>query len=216
MDAQIFHEFVPVESLGEARPPRHWARTVEAGVEYAIALTTASGLWGTYLGDTVRFASLRPHRVRFTGRTEQFLNAFGEHLRAADAEAAIVSACAATAASVVEFHVAPILPTAASQRRGHQWFVEFAREPDDRTAFVRALDDALRARNVDYDEHRRDATDLSMPRLVAVPRGTFLAAMAGEGRSGGQHKVPHVRGDRRFAAALEALTRCAESSLAAN
>ena len=202
MDVGIFHEFVPVEALGTERPPRHWAGTVETGVEYAIAVTTASGLWGSYIGDTVRFESLRPHRIRFAGRTEQFLNAFGEHLRAVDVQAAMIAACAKADAQVAEFHVAPMYPTRESLRRGHEWIVEFARPPLDAAKFVQALDEALRARNVDYDEHRRKAADLPLPTLVAVPAGTFHATMRHEGRSGGQHKIPHVRNDRSFAAAL--------------
>jgi hypothetical protein len=202
MDAGVFHEFVPVEELRAERPTRHWAGTVETGVEYALALTTASGVWATFLGDTVRFESLRPHRIRFAGRTEQFVNAFGEHLRAGEIEAALVAACAATNASAVECHVAPLYPTAESRLRGHEWFVEFARPPDDEGVFVRVLDDTLRTRNVDYDEHRRGGVDFAAPRLVPVARGTFRAAMQREGRSGGQHKIPRTRNDRSFAASL--------------
>jgi hypothetical protein len=204
MDAGVFHEFVPVEELGAERPVRHWAKTVETGVEYALALTTASGVWGCYLGDTVRFESLRPHRIRFAGRTEEFVNAFGEHLRASDAEAAFMAACAATNASAVEFHVAPRYPTVHQRTRGHDWFVEFARPPADEAAFVRELDAALRRRNVDYDEHRHGSADLAPPRLVRVARGVFREAMRLEGRSGGQHKVPRTRNDRSFASSLEA------------
>jgi hypothetical protein len=202
MDAGVFHEFVPVDELGAASPTRHWAGTVETGIEYALALTTASGVWGCYLGDTVRFESLRPHRIRFAGRTEQFVNAFGEHLRAADIDAALVAACAATNARAVECHVAPLYPSAEYRVRGHEWFIEFERPPADERAFVRALDDALRARNVDYDEHRRGGTDLAEPRLVQVARGTFRAAMQREGRSGGQHKIPRTRNDRAFVRSL--------------
>lgn len=207
MDAGVFHEFVPVEELGAARPVRHWAGTVETGVEYALALTTASGVWGCFLGDTVRFESLRPHRIRFVGRTEAFVNAFGEHLRAADAEAALVAACAATNARAAEFHVAPLYPTAVSGARGHEWFVEFVRAPLDEREFVRVLDETLRARNVDYDEHRGGGADLALPRLVLVAPGTFRAAMQREGRSGGQNKVPQARNDRSFVASLDAVRR---------
>jgi len=205
LDAGIFHEFVPIETLGSEVPVRHWAANVETGVDYALAVSTASGVWGSYIGDTVRFESLRPHRLRFTGRTEQFLNAFGEHLRAADAQAAVAEACAVARASVVEFHVAPIYPTRDSLARGHEWLVEFAHAPADLPAFVRELDTALRARNVDYDEHRRRAADLPLPTLVPVPRGTFYEAMRREGRVGGQYKVPPVRNDRRFADLLRSL-----------
>jgi hypothetical protein len=205
MDAGIFHEFVPVEALGDERPPRHWAGTVETGVDYAIAVSSASGLWGSFIGDTVRFVSLRPHRLRFAGRTEQFLSAFGEHLRASDVEAAMVAACAATGARCAEFHVAPIYPTAESLRRGHQWFVEFDRPPTEPAAFVRALDAALQQRNVDYEEHRRHDADLPLPELRSVPPGTFYRAMKRQGRIGGQHKVPHLQNDRRFADVLLSL-----------
>jgi hypothetical protein len=207
MDAGVFHEFVPVEELGCAQPTRHWAGTVEAGVEYALALTTASGVWGTFLGDTVRFESLRPHRIRFAGRTEQFVNAFGEHLRAAEGEAAMVAACAATNARVAEFHVAPLYPSPGSLARGHEWFVEFVRMPADEREFVRVLDETLRGRNVDYEEHRGGGAGLALPRLVPVAPGTFRAAMQREGRSGGQHKVPHARNDRSFVTSIEAARR---------
>jgi len=207
MDAGIFHEFVPVEALGSERPPRHWAGTVETGVEYAIAVTTASGLWGSLIGDTVRFTSLRPHRLRFAGRTEQFLSAFGEHLRDVDVEAAVVVACEQTGARIAEFHVAPIYPSADSRRRGHQWFVELDLPPPDPDAFVRALDTALQRRNVDYEEHRRHDADLPLPELCPVPPGTFYAAMRRLGRIGGQYKVPHVQNDRHFAELLLEVVR---------
>jgi hypothetical protein len=209
MDAGVFHEFVPVEELGTERPVRHWAATVETGVEYALALTTASGVWGCYLGDTVRFESVRPHRIRFAGRTEQFVNAFGEHLRVAEIDAALVAACAATNASAVECHVAPLYPSAESRLRGHEWFVEFERPPNDEREFIRVLDAALRACNVDYDEHRRGGADLAAPRLVKVARGSFRAAMQREGRSGGQHKVPRTRNDRSFVRSLAGADRLA-------
>lgn len=202
MDAGLFHEFVPAQCVGDPSPPRHWARDVETGVDYAIALSSASGLWGAYVGDTVRFESLRPHRLRFTGRIEQFLNAFGEHLSGADVDAAIAKACAVSGADVVDFHVAPIYPTATSLQRGHEWFVEFARPPSSSDSFVTALDAELRKRNVDYDEHRAASVDLPAPTLHAVPAGTFYAAMRRQGRVGGQHKVPHLQNDRRFADTL--------------
>ena len=202
MDTGIFHEFVPVEALGSERPPRHWAATVETGVEYAIAVTTASGLWGSFIGDTVRFVSLSPHRIRFSGRSEQFLSAFGEHLRAADVEAAIVAACEKAGARVAEFHVAPVYPRADSLRRGHQWFIEPHCAPRNPQAFVAALDRALQRRNVDYQEHRHNDADLPLPEVVFVPAGTFYEAMRRLGRLGGQFKVPHVQNDRRFAEVL--------------
>ena len=110
MDSGLFYEFIPAEEVGGARPARRTVANVETGVNYAIALSTNSGLWSYLVGDTVRFTSLRPHRVRVTGRTQQFLSAFGEHLVVEDVEMAITAACRAAGAQVQDFHVAPIYP----------------------------------------------------------------------------------------------------------
>jgi hypothetical protein len=112
MDSGLFYEFIPAEEIGAAKPTRRTVADVETGVNYAIALSTNSGLWSYIVGDTVRFTSLRPHRLRITGRTQQFLSAFGEHLVAEDVELAITAACQATGAQVQDFHVAPIYPVA--------------------------------------------------------------------------------------------------------
>jgi hypothetical protein len=110
MDSGLFYEFIPAEEVGAARPARRTVADVETGVNYAIALSTNSGLWSYLVGDTVRFTSLRPHRVRVTGRTQQFLSAFGEHLVVEDVEMAIAAACRAAGAQVQDFHVAPVYP----------------------------------------------------------------------------------------------------------
>ena len=210
MDAGVFHEFVPVEELGAGRPRRLTAADVETGVEYAIAVTTVSGLYSSLIGDTVRFVSLRPHRIRFAGRTEQFLSAFGEHLRAADVEAAMVAACAATGATAREFHVAPVYPTRDSLRRGHQWFVEFARAPEEPGTFLETLDRTLQNRNVDYQEQRLRDAGVPLPEIIPVPPGTFgtiLAEQAREAGRGAQRKLPRLQNDRELAERIVALLR---------
>jgi hypothetical protein len=199
MDAGVFHELVPVTELAAAAPRRHWAADVELGVDYALALSTASGVWGTFVGDVVRFTSLRPHRVELVGRLAHFSNAFGEHLRESDVDGAVAAACAGSTARVVEVHVAPLYPTRVDLRRRHQWLVEFADSPADLAAFAHALDRELARRNVDYAEHRRNGADLAEPVVVPVPRGAFYAAMRRAGRLGGQFKVPRLADDRRFA-----------------
>jgi hypothetical protein len=110
MDSGLFYEFIPAAEVGGAPPARRTVADVETGVDYAIALSTNSGLWSYLVGDTVRFTSLRPHRVRVTGRTQQFLSAFGEHLVVEDVEMAIAAACRAAGAQVQDFHVAPVYP----------------------------------------------------------------------------------------------------------
>jgi hypothetical protein len=47
---------------------------VELHKNYAIVITTNSGLWRYLIGDTVRFTSLNPFKIRVTGRTKHHIN----------------------------------------------------------------------------------------------------------------------------------------------
>ena len=53
---------------------------VELDVNYAIVITTNSGLWRYKMGDTIKFTSLNPYRIKVSGRTKHFINVFGEEL----------------------------------------------------------------------------------------------------------------------------------------
>jgi hypothetical protein len=202
MDSGLFYEFIPAEELGAAKPTRRTVADVETGVNYAIALSTNSGLWSYLVGDTVRFTSLRPHRLRVTGRTQQFLSAFGEHLVVEDVEIAVAAACRATGAQIQDFHVAPIYPSGTDVRPQHQWLVEFLRPPADLNRFGASLDEALRRQNEDYAAHRQGDAGMRPPEIVALPPKTFYRAMKEIGRFGAQNKTPRLRNDRQFAEVL--------------
>jgi hypothetical protein len=203
MDAGLFYEFIPAEEVFcGARPTRRTVADVETGVNYAIALSTNSGLWSYLVGDTVRFTSLRPHRVRVTGRTQQFLSAFGEHLVVEDVELAVTAACRAAGAQVQDFHVAPIYPGGTDMRPRHQWLVEFLKPPADAEKFGAALDEALRRQNEDYAAHRQGDAGMRPPEVVTLPPKTFYRAMKEIGRFGAQNKAPRLRNDREFAEIL--------------
>jgi acyl-CoA synthetase (AMP-forming)/AMP-acid ligase II len=202
VDYGIFHEFVPVEDLGSGRPRRHTVANVELDRPYAIALTTPAGLWSYLLGDTVRFVARDPLRLAITGRIRHFVNAFGENVIVEEVERALVEACRRAEAEVVEFTVAPRYPAAGEPRGGHDWLVEFRREPLDPGAFARALDTALVELNADYRTKRRGDVGMLPPRLVALEPGSFHRWMRTAGKLGDQHKVPRVTNDRAVAEAL--------------
>ena len=71
-------------------------------------VTSINGLWRYEIGDTVEFTSTNPYRIRFSGRTRQFINAFGEELIVDNAERALAAACEQTGAVVEEYSVAPV------------------------------------------------------------------------------------------------------------
>lgn len=192
IDNGVFFEFIPVEHKDDANPPRLHIGEVEEGRDYAVVLSSNGGIWGYPLGDVVRFESLRPPRIRFAGRTQVDLSAFGEHLTLEMIETAIVEAGRKTGALVADYTVVPRFPTEAHPKPAHCWIVEFERKPDDPAVFMSQIDESLRSRNEDYAAHRSGDYGMSPPILVEVAQGTFYGWMRERGQLGAQHKVPRV------------------------
>jgi len=87
----IFYEFIPLEEYGKPGARRLSLKEVELHKDYALILTTNSGLWAYSIGDVVRFISKDPYRILVSGRTKHFTSAFGEHVIAFEVEEAIKS-----------------------------------------------------------------------------------------------------------------------------
>lgn len=212
VDTGLFYEFVPLEALAEARPPRPWLAQVEIGRDYALAVTTCAGLWSYLIGDTVRFVSLDPPRIVITGRTSYTLSAFGEHLIGEEIEDAVGDAARAIGRDVTNFTVGALVPGAEADDAagGHLYVVEFEAEPPgevDLAVFAARLDARLAALNEDYAVHRAGDFGMAPPRVTAVPPGTFAAWMQSRGKLGGQNKVPRVITDDALFRALLSFLR---------
>jgi len=194
-DNQLFFEFIPLEELDSKNPTRHWVKTIELGVDYAIAVTSCAGLFAYILGDTVKFVDRTPPRLLVTGRTSYYLSSFGEHLTGEDIEEAVGAATAAIGAQVTDYSVGSIFPDSENSRGRHLYIVEFSTPPPDEAQskrFLTTIDAVLSDRNDDYRAHRSGGFGLDPPQLNAVPRGTFAAWMKSRGQLGGQHKVPRI------------------------
>ncbi len=165
---------------------------VEVGKTYAMLITSNNGLWRYEIGDTVTFTSTDPYRIRFAGRTRQFINVFGEELIVDNADKALIEACRRTGAVVTEYSVAPCYMSIDHQG-AHEWIVEFATEPDSLENFAEALDQALRMVNSDYDAKRRST--IERQHLTVVEKGFFRNWL----RKRGKNKVPRLMNDRRIA-----------------
>jgi hypothetical protein len=190
-DHGIFYEFIPVDELGNARPSRHWLGNVQLGVNYAIVVSTCAGMWSHLIGDTVRFESLDPPLITFTGRTKYSLSAFGEHLISEEVENAFVAAGEAMGAQVAEWHVGPVFSGALGH---HRYVVEFVTPPASLEEFRNRLDADLIARNADYQAHRAEGVGIPAPELIQAQPDTFRDWMKSMGKLGGQHKVPRMDG----------------------
>ncbi len=189
-DHGIFFEFIPVEEVDSPHPARHWLATVEPGVNYAIVVSTCAGMWAHLIGDLVRFESLAPPLLTFTGRTRYWLSAFGEHLINEEVEGAIAHALAVTGAVLREWHIGPVF---SSARMGHHVLaVEFDAEPIDPVRFRDEVDRRLCRDNADYQAHRTGGAGLPPPALIIAAPGAFEAWMRSRGKLGGQNKVPRM------------------------
>lgn len=199
VDNGLFYEFVAPDELLSNAPTRHWLADVRTGVDYALVISSRSGLWAYVVGDTIRFVDLHPPRLLVTGRLSWFLSAFGEHLTGEEIEAAVSQAADAVHARIADFTVGAVFPDASDSRGGHTYIVEFTDpgpKPACITAFTQALDEMLCRRNDDYRAHRSGGFGLRPPEVIAAQHGTFATWMKQRGQLGGQHKVPRVINDQ--------------------
>ena len=193
----IYYEFLPESEWFSNNPIAIRLSEVEVGKHYAPVITTNSGLWRYVPGDTVLFTSKSPYKIKVSGRTKQFVNAFGEEVMVANTDKALAETCAAMGAQASEYTVAPVY-FSGKNKGGHEWVIEFEREPPDMEAFNKALDFNLQKINSDYEAKR--FKDMAMERLSLnpVPRGTFHSWLKMKGRYGGQGKVPRLANNRQY------------------
>lgn len=195
LDYGVYYEFIPVDELDKEYPQVINLSEVEIGKNYAMVITTNAGLWRYNIGDTVKFTSTSPHRIKISGRTKHFINAFGEEVIIENAETAISKACEVTGAVIDNFTAGPVY-LEKSKRGGHEWIIEFKKEPQDHEEFERILDETLRKINSDYDAKRMHNLALIAPKIHHVPEGTFYNWMKKRGKLGGQNKVPRLSNSR--------------------
>jgi hypothetical protein len=156
------------------------------------------------IGDTIKFTNLDPYRIKITGRTKHYLNVFGEELMVENADNAIEKTCRLTGAQITDYTVAPLFMNGRS-KGGHEWLIEFRKEPDDLFAFTRILDDSLKEVNSDYEAKRYLDMTLEMPRVHSAREGLFYDWMKVKNKLGGQHKVPRLSNERDYLEELMSL-----------
>ena len=197
LDYGIYYEFIPFEDIEKENPAAIGLEDVEIGRNYAMIITTNAGLWRYNIGDTVIFTSKNPYRIKISGRTKHFINAFGEEVIIENAEAAITEACKATNAVIDNYTAAPVFIENDKKGR-HEWIIEFRRDPNNADDFNRILDERLRKINSDYDAKRYRDMALIAPLVHHVPQGTFYEWMKKRNKLGGQNKVPRLSNSREY------------------
>ncbi len=195
IDYGVFYEFIPMDEFDKEQPTVVPLWGVETGKNYAMVISTSSGLWRYIIGDMIRFTSRNPYKFVITGRTKSFINAFGEELIVDNAEKGLAEACRQTGAEVLEYTAAPVFMDADGKCR-HQWIVEFSKEPSDIEAFASILDKSLQQINSDYEAKRYKDITLQRLELIKARPDVFNDWLKQKGKLGGQHKVPRLCNNR--------------------
>ena len=195
VDHAIFYEFIPLGELDKTNPKTLTIEEVELDKNYALVITTNSGLWRYLLGDTVKFTSLFPHRIKITGRTKHFINAFGEEIIIENADKAIAVASEKTNSIVLDYSACPIY-LEQGKKGGHEWLIEFEKAPSNLEEFTKVLDTTLKSENSDYEAKRQADLALTLPVIRPLKKGTFYNWLKNKGKLGGQNKIPRLSNNR--------------------
>ena len=197
LDNGVFYEFVPMSEIDKENPTVLQLGEVECGIDYAMLISTNSGLWRYKIGDCIQFTSLYPYKIKISGRTKQYINVFGEELMVHNADKALSICCKELDAEVEEYTAGPIY-FQGNGKGGHEWIIEFKKPPLDAAVFARLLDETLQAINSDYEAKRTAGMALEQLSLRVVPIGTFKDWMKSRGKFGGQNKVPRLSNNRKY------------------
>lgn len=197
LDNYIYYEFMPMSEFGTDHPRTIGLRDVEIDQNYALIISSNAGLWRYMIGDTVKFTSLSPYKIKITGRTKHFINTFGEEVMVSNTDKALAKTCNEFNVKARDYTVAPVYFSEGTKGR-HQWLIEFETPPNDTEAFCEALDKNLQSVNSDYEAKRFKSMALENLSVEVLPFKTFYKWMERRGKLGGQNKVPRLSNDRKY------------------
>jgi len=196
-DHGIFYEFLAPDEYKKPNPKTIGLKQVELNKNYALVISTNGGLWRYLLGDTIQFTSLKPFKIKVTGRIKHYMNAFGEEVIVDNTDKAIAIASAKTGALVKDYTAAPVF-FSEEKNGAHEWLIEFETAPADLKKFTFELDEALKSVNSDYEAKRYKDIALGLPIVHSLKKETFNKWLKSKGKLGGQHKVPRLSNERKM------------------
>ena len=195
LDNGVYYEFIPMSEWEKEFPETKLLHEVEVGKNYAMVITTNSGLYRYKIGDTIQFTSTSPYKIKITGRVKQFINVFGEELMVANTDEALAKTSKEFNVLVRDYTAAPIFLNTTS-KGGHEWVIEFEKPPEDAEAFAHVLDDNLKKLNSDYEAKRYKGLAMERLKLHIAPSGTFMKWLKNRNKIGAQQKVPRLSNER--------------------
>ncbi len=206
LDYGVFFEFIPMDTFGTSKEKVISLSEVEKDKNYAVVITTNAGLWRYKIGDTVRFTSLHPYKIKITGRTKHHINVFGEELIIENAEEALKKASEETGCEIVDYTAAPIYME-GKEKGAHEWIIEFKTPPRDFEIFIHCFDQHLQNINSDYEAKRFNNMTLNPPRIHQGRENLFYDWLKKQDKLGGQHKIPRLSNQRQYVEELLEMNR---------
>lgn len=166
----IFYEFILLENSGIPDPERITLKNVQMGLQYIMVISGTCGLWAYKLNDIVSFVSVDPYRICVSGRLQDILSPFGEHLLPVQAERAMGVACRKTNTSIVDFVIFPDF----NFEKGHRYlcYIEFDDLLPEVANFAKQLHDELSKENSYYDEFKRAGIFVT-PKIIPLRKSFF-------------------------------------------
>jgi len=201
LDNGVYYEFIDMSTYDKNNKVAIPLSEVQLHKNYAMVITTESGLWRYEIGDTVMFTSAIPYKFKITGRTKHFINVFGEEVMVSNTDKAISITCAKHDCQIAEYSVGPVY-IKGEEKGGHEWVIEFEKSPTDINIFAKDLDQNLQNINSDYEAKRYMNLALNPLIINEVPKGHFYQWMENRKKLGGQNKVPRLSNTRDYIDAL--------------
>ena len=204
LDYGIFYEFIPMDTFGTENQKVIRLSDVELFKNYAVVITTNAGLWRYLIGDTIRFTSLSPYRIRVSGRTKHHINVFGEELMVENTDMALAKTCSDIHCEVKDYTVAPIFMK-DKEKGAHEWMIEFKKQPNDIRLFQKTLDENLQSLNSDYEAKRYNNMTLNQLKINVARENLFYDWLKENNKLGGQHKIPRLSNERDYLEQLKSM-----------
>ncbi|MDB5283755.1 MAG: auxin-responsive promoter family protein, partial [Bacteroidota bacterium] len=195
-DNGIFFEFIPFSEFSAGKLVPIPLQEVKQATPYVLIITTPNGLLRYIIGDVITFTSLDPFKFRITGRTQEYINAFGEDLLLSNVENALMKTNAKFDCSIKEYTVAPFY-ISINEKGRMQFLIEFRKPPGDKEEYALELDAQLQKENSNYAQKRNNDLALNPLEIIPAKPGLFYAWMASKGKMGGQNKIPRLVNSRK-------------------
>lgn len=204
IDNGFFYEFIPFDSDGFdeqgnlLEEPRVLSlKEIEEGKEYALLVSSCSGLWRYFIGDTIRLESKEKCEILITGRTKFFLNVTGAQLSEEKMDEAILKVSEQHNVEINEYAVAAIK---SGKDYFHQW-VLISENKFNENDFISDLDNMFEKKNKNYRVAREKT--LKAPKAERASKAIYHDYLESSKQKGGQVKTPKVMSEEKMKAFLD-------------